>query len=92
MKPPLPIMFAALEQYDKAILNERDTVKPSTHNRYSSLVNMGDPLAICNYIDQRIEDLKTDPDRGTVFELIVLQKMIEASLDEMVEDLEKGRR
>ena len=53
---------------------------------------MGDPLAICTYIDQRIEDLKTDPDRGTVFELIVLQKMIEASMDEMVEDLEKGRQ
>lgn len=62
-----------------------------TRKHYWSLVNMGDPLAICNYIDQRIEDLKTDPDRGTVFELIVLQKMIEASMDEMVDDLHRGR-
>ena len=53
---------------------------------------MGDPLAICHYIDQRIEDLKTDPDRGSVGELLALQKIIEASLDEMVEDLQKGRR
>ena len=67
-------------------------MKAPIKNRYWSLVNMGDPLAICTYIDQRIEDLKTDPDRGTVFELIVLQKMIEASMDEMVEDLEKGRQ
>jgi len=52
---------------------------------------MGDPLAICHYIDQRIEDLKTDFDRGSVGELLALQKLIEASLDEMVEDLQKGR-
>tara|TARA_X000000368_G_scaffold409490_1_gene391508 strand:- start:764 stop:1006 length:243 start_codon:yes stop_codon:yes gene_type:complete len=78
-------------QYDKVIRNERETVKAPIKNRYWSLVNMGDPLAICHYIDQRIEDLKTDPDRGSVGELLALQKLIEASLDEMVEDLQKGR-
>ena len=54
--------------------------------------NMGDPLAISDYITQRIEDLKVDPDRGTVFEFIVLQNLIEAAMDEMVEDLHRGYR
>tara|TARA_E500000331_G_scaffold343206_1_gene377784 strand:- start:5538 stop:5705 length:168 start_codon:yes stop_codon:yes gene_type:complete len=53
---------------------------------------MGDPLAISDYITQRIEDLKIDPDRGTVFEFIVLQNLIEEAMDAAIEHLESERK
>jgi DNA-binding protein YbaB len=59
---------------------------------HRSTRNMGDPLAISDYITQRIEDLKIDPDRGTVFEFIVLQNLIEEAMDAAIEHLESERK
>lgn len=52
---------------------------------------MGDPHVICQYIDQRIEDLNLDPDRGGRGELLALRALIEADMEQMADDLQKGR-
>ena len=52
---------------------------------------MGDPHVIWEYIDQRLEDLKVDPDRGGRGELLVLKAHIEAAMEQMADDLQKGR-
>ena len=52
---------------------------------------MGDPLVICQYIDQRIEDLNVDPDRGGRGELLALNALIDAAMEQMAEDLQRGR-
>jgi len=52
---------------------------------------MGDPHVIWEYIDQRLEDLKVDPDRGGRGELLALKALIEAAMDQMADDLQKGR-
>jgi hypothetical protein len=78
-------------QYDKVIRNERETVKAPTRKHYWSDRNMGDPLVIWQYIDQRLEDLKVDPDRGGRGELLALKALIEAAMEQMADDLQKGR-
>ena len=52
---------------------------------------MGDPHVIWEYIDQRLEDLKVDPDRGGSGELLVLKGLIEAAMEQMADDFQKGR-
>ena len=52
---------------------------------------MGDPHVIWEYIDQRLEDLKVDPDRGGRGELVALKALIEAAMEQMADDLQKGR-
>ena len=52
---------------------------------------MGDPHVIWEYIDQRLEDLKVDPDRGGRGELLALKALIEAAMEQMADDLQKGR-
>jgi len=66
-------------------------VKAPTRKHYWSERNMGDPLVIWEYIDQRLEDLKVDPDRGGSGELLVLKGLIEAAMEQMADDLQKGR-
>ena len=44
---------------------------------------------VVQYIEQRIEDLKEDPDRGGVMELLVLLHFIEADIDAMLDDMER---
>ena len=44
---------------------------------------------VVQYIEQRLIDLKTDPDRGSVGELLVLLKYIEADINAMLDDMER---
>jgi len=66
-------------------------VKAPTRKHYWSERNMGDPHVIWQYIDQRLEDLKVDPDRGGRGELLALKAHIEAAMEQMADDLQKGR-
>tara|TARA_A100001037_G_C14560525_1_gene375774 strand:+ start:221 stop:424 length:204 start_codon:yes stop_codon:yes gene_type:complete len=66
-------------------------VKAPKRKHYWSERNMGDPHVIWQYIDQRLEDLKVDPDRGGRGELIALKALIEADMEQMADDLQKGR-
>lgn len=78
-------------QYIKVLLTKGKLVKAPTRKHYWSDRNMGDPLVICQYIDQRIEDLNVDPDRGGRGELLALKALIDAAMEQMAEDLQRGR-